>query len=258
MLEPFQRRRLIRGVLILVGIYVAFEAGRVLLISFPEFYFGYREEHAFASVSSDVPFDIDTASFVADLEERAAFVPILKVSKRQNVFLAREHSRFAFIAQVAGQGANAQGLSLPWRNNVVVSRTFVEHIGERFGDDYRHTMLAGDLVQVTLHEIVHNATAEQLGWLAFRGLPPWKREGYAEYTSNLWSVAQDPDDDFRVRARRMLAQDYLANDPVRRFYARSQILVEYLAEVRGLSFSEIMDDGMSQKDVLAEVESWLQ
>lgn len=114
------------------------------------------------------------------------------------------------------------------------------------------------------HEVVHTLVASRIGVERNLSVPSWKREGYPEYVAASNRVLADPSYNIGASVERLLTQatprlsdsSYLAstnfgcgtrdliqdetgNWRLTCYYA-SRVLVEYLLDVRGLTFDELL------------------
>lgn len=250
-------RRWLKWLAVLAALYLAFEGLRFAAVSFPYPLFPHRSRHGGVLVYSDAELDFDLQALFAEVEQRRALIDIADPKKTQRVFFCSSDRLYGWLTRLQGLASVAQGFSQPHLGNVFVSLPNVERIRRRFGPaEYRHTAFAGDLAQVVTHEMVHNDQATALGTWRARFLPTWKKEGYCEFASNRWSVLGDPDYDFAARVERAMDERFLANFPVRQLYYRSQILTEFLMDVRGLSFEEVTDDAVVWETAWRELRTW--
>jgi len=107
------------------------------------------------------------------------------------------------------------------------------------------------------HEIVHSLIEEELGRLAAKRLPDWKREGYCEYAAAQEAIRRDELDSLADRYSRYQALERLGPGPIRLGYVRGQLLVEYLMTVEGWSFDRLMSEQIAEEDALQRLITFL-
>ncbi len=244
---------LLRALLLVVLLFTL----QVSILAFPHPWFGHREKSDCCTVYSDVPFDAGLRDVLKDVDERLQAVELYEAGENYRIFLCRNPKRFALFARLAFVSPRVQGFNLSLMGNTFVSPTRIIELGESATWDPPYGMREGSLAHVIAHEIVHQATEEALGFSAYKRLPRWKSEGYAEYGSKIHVTRQDPD---ATLARRI---GYLENDPswapgpnfVRDIY-RGHLMVEFLSEIRDLKFADIMKEEVTEADTYRAMIEW--
>jgi hypothetical protein len=120
-----------------------------------------------------------------------------------------------------------------------------------------HSRYEGNFSEVIAHEIVHFNMVKVLGFWAANTLPVWKSEGYAEYQANVAATQADDSYDFADRV------DLLKNDafwgrgesPARKLF-ESHLLVEFLAEEKGLDLNDLADEAVTESYARQEMIAW--
>jgi len=119
-----------------------------------------------------------------------------------------------------------------------------------------------DLAELLAHEFIHNFQYQKYGF-ATLNFPFWKLEGYAEYM-----MRQEEDEwDLRYGISHLLKYDEQGSynyDWVEweneigtpYIYLKSNVMVQYLMEIEGLTYDEIVKDLRSMEVVFEEVLSW--
>jgi hypothetical protein len=128
----------------------------------------------------------------------------------------------------------------------------------------RSTVLLSNLLA---HEMVHVQQAHRYGLINFSAIkhpPMWKLEGYPEYIA---------------RADQLRSAGYRLEDEVKRYldlapksvdsfievttghwmplyYYKGRLMVEYLMEIRGMSYDAILNDTRSEDEVFDEMVRW--
>lgn len=118
-----------------------------------------------------------------------------------------------------------------------------------------YTYQAFELKDILTHEILHKLHSDTLGLLEFkRKMPPphWKSEGLAEYYTFHLEKKKDKNYDFRKRVHLYLT--YKDQFPL--FYYKSQLLYEFLTEYEQLSFSDIMQENVTEEETYDKLMQW--
>lgn len=125
-----------------------------------------------------------------------------------------------------------------------------------------------NLVTTLAHELVHCLQANHHGFAELNITnrpPPWKNEGYPEYVSQR-QIREHQDYDLRSSVSALLAYrgdsrlpGWIAAEdgfdrPVR--YYRWRLLVEYLLDVKGLDYAEIMSDTIREHETYESMVAW--
>ena len=142
----------------------------------------------------------------------------------------------------------------------------------------QHLERSVNLRQIISHEVVHSLLNSKLGtWRNFHA-PIWKIEGYCDYIAASTSTFSGLSYNFQASVKRILSQDlsWLKDDEgnfthimrsqkklynIRNeqgdnwptCYYISRVLWEYLIDVKGLTFDEVMSPDVTDSETLAEL-----
>jgi hypothetical protein len=246
---------LLRATLLVVVLF----ALQVSTLAFPQPWFGHREQTDCCTVYSDVPFDAELRDVLRDVEDRLQAVELYEPGENYRIFLCGSPKRFALFARLAFVYPLVQGFNLSLLGNTFVSPTRIAELGESAAWDPPYGMREGNLAHVIAHEIVHQVTEAELGFSAYYRLPGWKSEGYAEYGSKIQVTRNDPDATLAHRIEYLESDPSWAHHPnfVRDVY-RGHLMVEYLAEVRGRNFADIMKEEVTEEETYRAMIEWYQ
>ena len=107
------------------------------------------------------------------------------------------------------------------------------------------------------HEIAHFNSVRALGFRAHLGQPLWKSEGWAEYQANLSAIRADPDYDLAHRVDLLLdGSHWGGRGGAARFQWESQLLVEFLGEVKGYGLEDLVKDEVTQSSTREQMMAW--
>jgi len=236
---------------VLVGLYLS-----VFFLPYP--LFPHHAEFAGFSVYSDREIPGGFELVLDDARGRVEAMELYRGAKNPRIFVCRSQRLFVFINKLAGKRYAGQALVISAANNAFFSEEGIETIGRRNGGQPLHSRLQGSWSAAIAHEVAHLQMVPAIGALGERGLPQWKSEGYADFAANLAAAAADPNYDLGERVG-LLLDDRNWQPPVTSFdrrHFRWHVLVEYLCDVRGLDFEDLLDDDITQDDAWDEMTAW--
>lgn len=137
--------------------------------------------------------------------------------------------------------------------------------------DFEQNLLIGpknkrDLTRTIAHEMVHCLQMKKYGLLQFNPInhpPLWKLEGYPEYVVNK-PVINSPA--YRFTETVKLLRDYEKKsatwvelqpghfDPI--VYFKGRVMIEYLMDIKGMSYDQILSDDVKEDIVNQEINQW--
>jgi len=117
------------------------------------------------------------------------------------------------------------------------------------------------------HEMIHNLQAHRYGLLNFSPIkhpPMWKLEGYPEYIARRSQLKAD-DYSLSAEVQRYVTLMKASEDgdveitkeqiaPF--YYYKGRLMVEYLMDVQGMTYDEILQDDTSEEAVFQELLQW--
>lgn len=228
------------GLLGLLGI-------EILLLRHPWILFRYSVTSQGLTLRSDRPFDPQAgARILAEVRRRLELSPLGHPAFTADVCIANTawRRRIAFF-----HNFRAIGESYPFTPNVFLSGAWVEQdtvvaqegfeVGAHFS-----------LVHTIGHELGHVQNYRHFGRIkTLTHLPPWIREGFAEYVGGI------PDFEFERDRRAFLCGDALMGPPRPGAppYRRLYLLIAFLLEKRGWSVDRLFLECPDQ----SQVERWL-
>jgi hypothetical protein len=239
-------RRLLRGLGVLLAAVIGFNAAFALLLAFPDCFFTYYTQRGRLSLYSDTPFDAAKAQrILAAIDARLARSPIDDRTLSDRIFVANTDWRqrlFMNLAYGAG-GVNFY----PITRNVFVRNSDID-ADTLYGQSGKPAEKPRTFSYFAAHEIGHTLTAEQLGILHlwnFR-LPPWIREGTADY------IGLGGDIDVEQLYARYRAHDRLF-DPGSGHYDRYRLLVAYFLKRKHWSVDQLLLSNMPMSEAEREM-----
>ena len=131
-----------------------------------------------------------------------------------------------------------------------------------------HKPCEENLTQVIAHEMIHCLQANKYGLFKFnpfRHPEFWKLEGYPEYISKRRDVSNEGYD-LRSDINRYVKVESEAKDiwissedggcEVPDYYYRGRLMMEYLIDIKHLSYDQVLNDTTSENSVYQEMINW--
>ena len=251
-------KKVVAGALLFTAVFIS---GLVTLIFYPQSLFAHQFEYKQFKVYHNGDSVVHSETFKVILDN--AYDLIIK-SELHNpryefkVFLAYDN----IFNKIEGlQGGD------------VIARATAGNIAIKVKPDITDNIIRTEnsrvnLIEALAHEMVHTLQADRYGLYNFSPLkhpPMWKLEGYPEYVA---------------RNKTITSSDYRLSDEVRRFistdkntrehafeivkghyaptyYFKGRIMVEYLMDVKGMTYHEILKDGRTEDDIFVEMVEWM-
>jgi hypothetical protein len=192
-------------------------------------------------------------SIVDNVDDRVEAVELYDKDVKLRVFVCPNQGLYNLFARLSLVPNEVPGFNLSILNNSFVSTPILDR---RRASSYGHieySALAGDLAQCIAHELIHDYTQERIGILAYRKIPAWKTEGYAEYSASRAAISEDGASTLSDRIRIMQTD---VRDQGARDYYRWGLIVEYLSVELGYSFADIMSDDVTLASAGAQMTAW--
>lgn len=149
-------------------------------------------------------------------------------------------------------------------NNITIKRKVTETESKVKNGDNQF-----DLVYVLVHEMIHCLQDNKYGKWTFNPLhhpPYWKLEGYPEYMGRRQLLERD-NYTLKKGIKDFLARTAGSNDihqiiqtsekeSTPYIYYKGRLMVEYLMDIKGLSYDEILADSLKEELVYSEMLDW--
>jgi hypothetical protein len=188
-----------------------------------------------------------------DVQYRLRAVEIYDPDLKLDVFLCRSDGLYRFLARLTLVPSEVPGFNLSQARNSFLSLTGIEERRRMTGGFPKYSAIGGGLAHNITHELVHNYAVARHGFLASREIPAWKSEGYAEYAAG--RAARESDSNATLKERINIFKYHLFNEGARKYYSYG-LLIEYLSDVEGYSFDDIMADRSTFEQVFARMMAW--
>lgn len=237
-------------------------SGLVTIIFFPEPLFAYTIEHRQFNVYSNDRID----SNIKDILDNA--VGLVEKSELYDqdytfdIFFSYNSSFNNVDDRILGHGPSARATD----NNITI-KVAVDIQRNLFFPTF-YQKCEGDLTYLLAHEMIHCLQTHKYGKLKFnpfRHPELWKLEGYPEYVSRRakllssdYSLVDEIDGYIALESKStdiwIAIEDGGCKVP--KYYYKSRLIMEYLMDVKHLSYDKILADTISERSIYAEMIRW--
>jgi hypothetical protein len=152
-----------------------------------------------------------------------------------------------------------------------MARCVADNILLKVQADFDKNVLIGqnnnrNLRKTITHEAMHFYQMKKYGALRFNPLthpPMWKLEGYPEYIANQKEIKSSDYDlknsikklmDFEKSGEYWIETEAGQLDPL--VYYKGRVMMEYLIDVKHLTYSEILNEDVTEEKVIDEMTTW--
>jgi len=248
-------KRIFKWLGVIVGIIIVFVLLAILVLARPRPFFPEEKQYESITVYCEKPIGQETDSIMSEVFLRLNMVPIYNPDKNYNLCLCSTQKKFSFFARLTARANRIMGFSL--LGSAYVNEDFIRGLGFRTGGKPKYMTREGSVVHVATHELMHGYINDYYGSIAARTLPVWKIEGYCEYGVNQFVAPQDSGYSIPERIDIYL-NDSMWNPTaeVHRPWYVWGLMMEYLINVRGLNFEQVMADSITKKEVFNEMMDW--
>jgi hypothetical protein len=242
--------KVLAGIVIVVAVLLAMQ---ISVVAFPHPWFERSVRDGRLTIYTDDVAGPELETVVRGVRERIQAAEIYDESVDLRVFVCNSQRLYNLFARLSRVPTHVPGFNLSLFNNSFVSVPLLERRQHTNRAGVKHSVLAGELDEAIAHELIHDFTQEKIGFFAYRQLPRWKSEGYAEYAANRAPLNRDAE---RSLADRVSLMKTGLSDPRARAYYRWNLVVEFLAEVRGYTFADINDPAVTLDDATTQMMAW--
>ncbi len=242
-----------------VLILVFFISGLITLICFPQSLFANKIEHQKFKVYYVGEIDKDGLKIMLDNAYQLIEHSELHDTKFVfRIFLAHNNF-FNKIEDLQGKGpiARATAGNIAVKQPIDIENNLIKSSGSN-----------ANLTEIIVHEMVHNLQGNKYGLLNFSPIkhpPMWKLEGYPEYISRR-NLIKSGDYSLRFEISRFVELEKNSKDGfvevvkghfMPNYYYKGRLMVEYLMDIKGFTYDEILKDKRSETEVFDELLNWV-
>lgn len=270
-MNRFKTKRIIR--IILIGILATFIAC-IGLNLWPGILFTNHIESGNITIHSDHQFSDELEIALHDIKATISTSELYDPSLKHDIYFGYGNRMFSALKIKPDLTYNLSWP--PYLSQIVTFRQ--PHFQANTLSHPEHKDDVVNLRQILSHEIVHTLMNSHLGlWRGHRS-PMWKVEGYCDYVAASTSTFVDPSYELQTSVKRILNTDlsWITDDQgdftqmqyshkqkssIRNeqgvewptSYYISRILWEYLLDVKGLTFDEVMNPEITDRDTMTEL-----
>jgi len=246
-------RKTLKGLLWFTVIVILLVALQISVLAFPHPWFKQSVRDGSLTIYSDESADPELESVFRGVRDRLQAVEIYDESVNLRVFVCNNQGLYNVFARLALVPTSVPGFNLSIFNNTFVSVSKIN--ARRYSNHARikHSAMAGDLAQSIAHELIHDYTQEKIGVMAYRKIPVWKTEGYAEYSASKVYLQEDTEETLAARIFRM--QTALTDARAREYYGWN-LVMEFLSDELGYTFTEIHAPETTLDEATSQMMAW--
>ena len=225
------------------------------VLAMPGSFFPEKKKYGSITVYSEKPIGKETDSIIAEVMLRLNEVPIYNPDKKYNLCFCSTQKKFSFFTRLTTRSNRIMGFCL--LGSAFVNEEFINELGTKTNGKPKYLTREGSVVHVATHELMHGYINDAHGSIAARSLPEWKTEGYCEYGANQYVAPLDSGHSIAERI-----DIYLDNSQwnptaqVHRPHYLWGLLMEYLINVKGMDFEQVMADNINIENVFSDMMDW--
>ncbi len=248
-------RKIIKWLGVIIGVIVALILLDIGVLATPGLFFPEEKQYGAITVYSEKPIGQETDSIMAEVFRRLNAVPIYDPDIKHNLCLCSTQEKFTFFSRLTARKNRIMGFCLV--GSAYINGDFIKELAMRTGGQPKYLTREGSVVHVATHELMHGYITNYYGSISARKLPEWKIEGYCEYGVNQFVAPQDSG--YSISERIDIYLDDSKWNPtaeVHRPWYVWGLMMEYLINVRGLNFEQVMADSITKEDIYQEMMDW--
>ena len=236
---------------------ILIETVHFAILADPNIFFEHKIAYKRYSIYFDASITWEALSAFDDVEERITATDVFDSSFAPQIFICHSQKLYSFFTFLLGMNSSSSGVNVSLVDNTFINISRIEKLKANHDRRIHHSYIAGEADQIIAHELIHNLTQNRIGWSAYRRLPRWKREGYAEYGSVISKLRREENSNSLFKRAEIYFEEDLFNAPFHsREYYKFQLIVEYLFEVKKYSIDEFIKNTNSEKSVFNEFQNW--
>ena len=197
----------------------------------------------------------NSSEYLKEIDDRLKACELYDEKLEHSIHVFSSESKFKFYAVIAGSSYPAQGFNMHAVNKIYISLPFIEQVySDRKAANkiVLHSAMEGNLEGIICHEIIHSFVYNKLGSIRASSLPTWKQEGYAEYGANILPKRNDTNYRFKDRVELYKNSSFWDGNKFVFEYYEAEILVEFLIDVKKMTFEQLMTETFTYQMALNE------
>jgi hypothetical protein len=123
-----------------------------------------------------------------------------------------------------------------------------------------------NLKKTIAHEAIHFYQMNRYGMMRFSPIthpPSWKGEGYPEYVAYQKDIKSDDydlvDSITKIKEFEKTGEYWFPTEPGQvdpLVYYKGRVMIEYLIDIKGMTYTEILDESVTEEKVIEEMTAW--
>ena len=242
------------AIVIAIIVLILFAIG---ILAMPGPFFPEKKQYGSITVYSEKTIGKETDSIMAEVFLRLNEVPIYNPHQKYNLCFCSTQKKFSFFSRLTARDNRIMGFCL--LGTAFVNEEVINELGIKTNGKPKYLTREGSVVHVATHELMHGYITDAHGSFSARTLPEWKIEGYCEYGANQYVAPLDNGYSIADRI------DIYLDDPqwnptaeIHRPHYLWGLMMEYLINVKGLNFEQVMDDSTTIENTYLEMMDWRQ
>jgi hypothetical protein len=245
--------RLIRIILLLI---LALELVHFSVLANPQKLFNYNLDLGRYKIYSDIPISIDFIQKIIAADKNISQSEVYTASLTANIFICGNEDLYAIFPFLTGMSTMSSGLTISAVNNIFLNVTRIDQLHRYSDSRINYSHLNGNFSQILAHELTHQLITDEMGFWNARKFPRWKAEGYCEYNSTISDIRSDSLYSFAKRCEDYFEHNLYGANAHSRFYYKSQLMVEYLFEIEGISFEEFTSHKLTEVEAFNKLKDF--
>ena len=256
---PKANQMKLKRILSFTGVFVlVFISGLGALILFPQPLFAHAATYQQVEIYGELPQDLHSLYKALDeAREMLTHSELFDSSYQFDVFFAHGSAFNKLDDALLGEWSAARAID----NNVIIKRAWNPKTGwVENGENHF------ELAYVLAHEMTHCLQAHAYGkrvFNPFRHPPMWKLEGYPEYIARR-KLLREEDYNLKIEISKFLELEVSPEGIVQisetqstpYIYLKGRLMVEYLMDIKGFSYDDILDEAVKEEAVYTEMLTW--
>jgi len=247
--------KLFRWLGAIVGVVIVLILLDIGVLANPGIFFTEKKHYKSITVYSEKPIGQEVDSIISEVFLRLDAVPIYDPDRKFNLCFCSTQRKFTFFARLTERANRIMGFCI--LGSAYVNEDYINELGMETGGRPKYLTREGSVVHVATHELMHGYINNAYGYFAAHALPEWKTEGYCEYGVN--QLVAPRESGYSIPERIDIYLDDSQWNPVAEVHRPHYVwglMMEYLINVRGLDFEQVMAEKVIRENIYQEMMLW--
>lgn len=228
----------LKKILIILGVLIIL----ITLIYFSVFYstkYWFSNNYNFGKYNlyTNSVFD-NSNEFLNQIDQRLKACELYDQNIEHDIYIFSSESTFKFYATIAGSGYPAQGFNMRAFNKIYISKPFIEQVHsdrKTANKIVLYSAMEGNIQETICHEIIHSFVNKKLGI-------------YPKQTDSTYN--------FKNRVALYNDTSFWEGNQFVFEYYESEILVEFLIDIKKMTFKQLMADSFTYEMAMKELSEY--